>query len=113
MRGYFLFTTALNTIRNERTYDVLSIHSLDKVELVQNKIKYSEKATSPNKQKKKRKKLVWLSGRLDIGERLNEGPRLQRNHEDENDFSPDPQPKFYSIMSNISTIYPFDLTYCM
>ena len=45
--------------------------------------KYSEKATSPNKQKKrkknKRKKHVWLSERLHIEGRLNEGPRLQRN----------------------------------
>ena len=28
------------------------------------------------KQKKKRKKYLWLSGRLHIEERLNEGPRL-------------------------------------
>ena len=47
--------------------------------------KYSEKATSPNKQKKKRKKHVWLSGRLHIEGRLNEGPRLQRKPKDENE----------------------------
>ena len=49
--------------------------------------KYSEKATSPNKQKKEkeRKKHVWLSGRLHIEGRLNEGPRLQRKHKDENE----------------------------
>ena len=28
---------------------------------------------------------VWLSGRLHIGERLNEGPRLQQKYEDENE----------------------------
>ena len=51
--------------------------------MVQN---YSEKATSPinKKQKqKKKKKHVWLSGRLHIGGRLNEGPRLKRKHKDE------------------------------
>ena len=41
--------------------------------------KYSEKATSTNKQKEnKKQKNVWLSGRLHIEGRLNEGPRLQR-----------------------------------
>ena len=44
---------------------------------------YSEKATSPHKQKEKRKKHVRLSGRLHIEGRLNEGPRLQRKHKDE------------------------------
>ena len=39
--------------------------------------KYSEKAASPNKQKEKRKKHVWLSGRV------NKGPRLQRKREEE------------------------------
>ena len=39
--------------------------------------KYSEKATSPNEQKD-----VWLSGRLHIEGRLNEGPRLQRKHDE-------------------------------
>ena len=39
--------------------------------------KYAEKATSPNKQKEKRKKHLWLSGRLHIEERLNAGARLQ------------------------------------
>ena len=43
----------------------------------------SEKETSPDKQKEKRKKHVWLSGGLHIEGRLNEGPRLQRNHKDE------------------------------
>ena len=40
--------------------------------------KYSEKRhLSPKKQKEERKKHVWVSGRLHIEERLNEGPRLQ------------------------------------
>ena len=43
--------------------------------------KYSEKATSP----KKEKKHVWLSGRLHIEGRLNKGPRLQRKYKDENE----------------------------
>ena len=47
--------------------------------------KYSEKATSPNKQKGKSKEHVWLSGRLHVEGRLSEGPRLQRKHEDENE----------------------------
>ena len=34
---------------------------------------------------KKKKKHVWLSGRLHIEGRLNEGPRLQRKHKDENE----------------------------
>ena len=34
---------------------------------------------------KKKKKYVWLSGRLHIEGRLNEGPRLQRKHKDENE----------------------------
>ena len=38
-----------------------------------------------NKQKEKRKKHVWLSGRLHIEGQLNEGPRLQRKHKDENE----------------------------
>ena len=33
--------------------------------------------------KKRRKKHVWLLGRLHIEGRLNEGPRLQRKHKDE------------------------------
>ena len=33
----------------------------------------------------KTKKHVWLSGRLHIEGRLNEGPRLQRKHKDENE----------------------------
>ena len=50
--------------------------------------KTSEKATFPNKQKerkKERKNHVWLSGRLRIEGRLNEGPRLQRKHKDESE----------------------------
>ena len=45
------------------------------------------KAASPNKQmeKKERKGHVWLSGRLYIDRRWNEGPRLQRKHKDENE----------------------------
>ena len=39
----------------------------------------------PRHLKKKKKKHVWLSGRLHIEGRLNEGPRLQRKHEDENE----------------------------
>ena len=45
--------------------------------------KYSEKATSP-KGKRDKHVALWLSGRLNIEERLNEGPRLQRKHKDEN-----------------------------
>ena len=45
--------------------------------------KYSEKVTSPNKQKEKRKKHVLLSGRLHIEGRLNEGLRLPLMHKDE------------------------------
>ena len=44
---------------------------------------YEKYSTSPNKRKKKRKKHVWLSGRLHIEGRLNEEPRLQRKHKDE------------------------------
>ena len=46
---------------------------------------YSEKATSPNKQREKDiKKHVWLSGRPHIEGRLNDEPRLQRRkHKDE------------------------------
>ena len=36
-------------------------------------------------QKRKKKKHVWLSGRLHIEGRLNERPRLQRKHKDENE----------------------------
>ena len=43
--------------------------------------KYSEKRHL----QKKKKKHVWLSGRLHIEGRLNEGPRLQRKHRDENE----------------------------
>ena len=38
-----------------------------------------------NKRKKVRKIHVWLSGRLHIKGRLNEGPRLRQKHEDENE----------------------------
>ena len=34
---------------------------------------------------KKKKKRVWLSGRLHIEGRLNEGPRLRRKHKDQNE----------------------------
>ena len=66
-----------------RTYDVLSIQR----ESGNCTKKYSEKATSPNNQKEKikRKKQVWILVRLHIEERLNEGPRLQRKHRDENE----------------------------
>ena len=43
--------------------------------------KYSEKQTSP----KNKKQHVWLSGRPHIEGRLNEMPRLQRKHKDENE----------------------------
>ena len=48
---------------------------------------YSAKPTSPNKQKEKKERntYVWLSGRLHIEGRLNEGPRLQREHKGENE----------------------------
>ena len=38
-----------------------------------------------SKQTKGKKKHMWLSGRLHIEGRMNEGPRLQRKHEDENE----------------------------
>ena len=64
----------VNTIIGKgETYDILSVQR-ENGNLVQT---YSEKATSTNKQKEKRKKHVWPSGRLHIVERLNERPRLQ------------------------------------
>ena len=51
-------TRQKNTIRKERTYDVLSSPYKEKAEMVQ---KYSEKATYPNKQKEKRKKHVCVA----------------------------------------------------
>ena len=48
-----------------------------------NGTKILENAKSPNKQKEKRKKHAWLSGRLHIEGRLNEGPRPQQNYQDE------------------------------
>ena len=68
-------------IRKERPYDVLSIQR----ESGNGTKKYSEKATSKKKQGKKNKHHVRLSGRLHIEGRLNEGPRLQRKHKDENE----------------------------
>ena len=67
-----------NTIRKERTYDLLSILLIR--ENGNGTKKYSEKATY-----KKKKKNVWLSGHLHIEGRLNEGPRLQLKHRDENE----------------------------
>ena len=55
--------------RKGRTYDVLSIQS--ESEMVQKKLGKSDNSPPP-------KKRVWLSGRLHIEGRLNEGPRLQR-----------------------------------
>ena len=69
-------TRLKNTIRKERTYDVLSIQKIKR----QWYKKYSENATSPDKQKGKINKHVWLSGRLHVEGRLNERPRLQRKH---------------------------------
>ena len=60
-------------MRKERTYDVLSI---------QRESKNSTKLLGKSDIIKKRKH-AWLSGRLHIEGRLNEGPRLQRKHEDE------------------------------
>ena len=51
-----------NTIRKEKTYDILSNGYKEKTATVQRN--YSENATPPNKQNEKRKKRVWLSGRL-------------------------------------------------
>ena len=50
--------------------------------MVQN---YSVKATSPNKQKEKRKETRVAIGRLHIEGRVDGGPRLQRKHKDENE----------------------------
>ena len=60
-------------IRKEKTYDALSIQRDNG-----NGTKILGKSDTPQyKQKKKRKKRVWLSGCLHLEERLNEGPRLQ------------------------------------
>ena len=72
-------TRQKTTIRKEITYDVLSIQR----ERGNGTKKNRKKATSPNQQKEKRKEHVWLSGRLHIEGRLNEGLHLQRKHEDE------------------------------
>ena len=71
---------SLNTIRKERTYDVLSIQKESG-----NGAKNTRKKRhlQINKKYIERKKQVWLSGRLHIEGRLNEGPRLQRKHKDE------------------------------
>ena len=57
--------------------------------------KYSEKATSPKKKEKEKEKekkkrqllcyCVWLSGRMHIEERMNEGSRLQSKRKYENE----------------------------
>ena len=60
-----------NTIRKERTYDVLSNIRRESG----NGIKILEKSDMSKKTKH-----VWLSGRLYIEGRLNEGPSLQRKH---------------------------------
>ena len=62
-----------NTIRKERMYDVLSIQ------------RESGNGTKNNRKSdiSKKNKHVWLSGRLHVEGRLNEGSRLQRKHEDE------------------------------
>ena len=63
-----------NTIRKERTYDVLSI---------QRESGNGTKNTQKKRHLQKKKKHVWLSRRLHIEGGLNEGPRLQRNPKDE------------------------------
>ena len=51
----------------------------------QNTRKKRHRLQIKKEEKRKRKKHVWLSGRLHIERRLNEGPRLQRKHRDENE----------------------------
>ena len=53
--------------------------------MVQKNTRKKRHLQTKKKEKRKRKKHVWLSGRLHIEERLNEGPRLQRKHRDENE----------------------------
>ena len=59
---------SLSTIRTERTC-----------------IKHSEKRHLQINKRGEKKKHVWLSGRLHIEGRVNEGPRLQRKRKDENE----------------------------
>ena len=66
-----------NTIRKERTYDVLSSPYKEKAEMVQKLLGKSDIS--------KKNKHVWLSGRLHIEGRLNEGPRLQQKHKTKNE----------------------------
>ena len=62
------------------TYDVLYSPYKEKAEMVQKILGKSD----ISKRKRKRKH-VWLSGRLHTEGRLNEGPRPQRKHKDENE----------------------------
>ena len=81
-----------------RLYDVLSI---------QRESGNGIKNTQKKRHLQKKKKHVWLSGRLHIEGRLNEGPRLQRKHLDENDAK---QCLQLMILShpNVLTFFPPD-----
>ena len=76
-----LVTRQKKTNREERTYDVLSIQRENG-----NGTKNTRKTRhlKISKRKKERNTCVWLLRRLHIEGRLNEGPRLQRKHKDEN-----------------------------
>ena len=76
-----MVTRLKNTIRTERAYDVLSIQKQNSNGTNNTRKKWH----LPINKRKKRRKHVWLSGRLHIEGRLNEGPRLQRKHKDEHE----------------------------
>ena len=74
----------LNTLWEEKTYDVLSIqrkYSNGTKIFVKSDISKETRKKGRNNNEKGRRQLldncVWLSGRMHIQERLNEGPRLQ------------------------------------
>ena len=72
---------------NSGVGDLLHYDKLLGTGTAQNGKKYTRKKQhlQINKRKKERKKHVWLSGRMHIEGQLNEGPRLQRKYEDENE----------------------------
>ena len=72
-------TRQKNTIRKERTYDVLSIQRESG-----NGTKNTRKKRHIEINKRKKEKHVWLSWRLHIERRLNEEPRLQKTKTKQN-----------------------------
>ena len=69
-----------NTIRKGRTYDVLYSPYREKAEMVQKILGKSDIS-----KKRKKKKHVWLSGRLRIEGRLTKGRGFNEGHKDENE----------------------------